>query len=32
LGKLKEGDYMGDLGIYGRIILEWILVKQAVKM
>jgi hypothetical protein len=24
-GKLKGGDNMGELGVYGRIILRWIL-------
>jgi hypothetical protein len=28
LGNLKERDHLEDLGIYGRIILEWILWKQ----
>jgi hypothetical protein len=25
---LKGRDYLGDLGIYGRVMLEWILGKQ----
>jgi hypothetical protein len=25
--KLRERDHLGDVGVYGRIILEWILKK-----
>jgi hypothetical protein len=32
LEKLKEGDYLGDLGVHGRIILPLILKNQSVRV
>jgi hypothetical protein len=31
VGNVNEGDYFEDLGIYGRIILKWVLQKFDVK-